>query len=225
MSKPISQLPVCVTGATGFIALHIVHQLLERGYKVRATVRTLGGDKVLIVWVLNLQNQQIEALKKLDSTNTKLELVKADLLQPGSFDKAVEGCEFVIHTASPVSFETKDPQKELVDPAVKGTLNVLESCQKSSTVKKVILTSSISAICDGPDSKKKYTEDDWNTVSSLDRNPYNYSKTQAETAAWKFVNKEGCKFKMITINVIIYKFYILICQAFISNRSFFHQRL
>lgn len=74
-------------------------------------------------------------------------MYEADLEVEGSFDEAVEGCDIVFHTASPLKTSGLiDPLKELVNPALEGTLNVLRAVEKSSSVKRVILTSSIAAI-------------------------------------------------------------------------------
>lgn len=93
------------------------------------------------------------------------------------------------------------------DPAVNGTKNVLNSCRKFK-VKQVILTSSVAAITDSPINGHVYTEDDWNQTSSLSRNPYYFSKTMAEKAAWKFVEElpEEEKFKLVVINVSFFSF-------------------
>jgi len=73
--------------------------------------------------------------------------MRADLTEEGSFDDAVMGCEGVFHIASPVYFgPMSDPKAEIIDPAVKGTLNVLQSCKKNSKLKKVVLTSSVAAV-------------------------------------------------------------------------------
>ncbi len=178
--------PVCVTGASGFIAAHIVRELLEQGYRVRGTVRK--------------SSQNYPFLLTLPSAAERLELVEADLLTAGSYDKAVEGCDYVMHTASPYKNKVKNPQTDLVDPAVNGTETLLESCLKSGCVKRVILTSSIAAITDEPDSTKVFTEKEWNTMSSLDRNPYHYSKTVAELAAWDFIMKKRPAFDLVAIN-------------------------
>ncbi|KAG7947909.1 hypothetical protein I3843_14G118500 [Carya illinoinensis] len=82
----------------------------------------------------------------LDGAKERLHLFKENLLEEGSFDTAIQGCEGVFHTASPFYLDVKDPEAELLDPAVKGTLNVLNSCTKSASVRQVVLTSSIAAV-------------------------------------------------------------------------------
>ncbi len=189
-SSPASTAPVCVTGAAGYIASHLIAQLLAGGYRVRGTVRSLRKEK----------EKDIAHLRALPGASERLELVEADLMKPGSFDTAVAGCEFVMHTASPYSLDAKDPQRDLVDPAVQGTRSVLESCRKAGTVKRVVLTSSMAAITDEPDSDHVLTEADWNSKSTLERNPYYLSKTLAERAGWEFVEREKPGFDLVVIN-------------------------
>ncbi|MBS2012158.1 MAG: aldehyde reductase [Deltaproteobacteria bacterium] len=179
---------VLVTGASGFIASRIVEQLLAKGHRVRGTVRSLAKGK------------DLEPLRALPGASERLELVEADLLREGAFDDAAQGVEAVLHTASPYVLDAKDPQRVLVDPAVKGTRNVLEAAKKSSTVKRVVVTSSMAAITDEPESDHVLTEADWNEKSSLERNPYYYSKTLAERAAWDFVEREKPSFDLVVIN-------------------------
>ena len=107
---------VCVTGASGFVGSQIVALLLAQGYGVRATVRSLHDPG------------KYNFLSGLPGADERLELVEGDLLQEGSYDSAVAGCTAVIHAASPYFLDAEDPQRELVDPAVNGTLNVLNSC-------------------------------------------------------------------------------------------------
>ena len=113
--------------------------------------------------------------------------------------RPVAGCDVVIHTASPYVINVKDPQRDLVDPAVKGTLNVLRAA-KAAGVRRVVLTSSMAAISDEPVEGKVFTEEDWNERSSLVRNPYYFSKTAAERAAWRFVEDETPGFGLVVIN-------------------------
>ena len=185
----ITNKPLCVTGASGFIAAYIVQELLAKGYRVKGTVRKNPAN---YPYLLNLPG-----------ATERLDLVEAELLSVGAYDNAVEGCDYVIHTASPYQINVKNPQTDLVDPAVNGTESVLESCLKSGNVKRVIFTSSIAAITDEPDSTKIFTEKDWNTMSSLDRNPYQYSKTLAEREAWDFIMRKRPTFDFVSINPVM----------------------
>ena len=186
----VTAAPVLVTGASGFIASRIIEQLLAAGYLVRGTVRSLGEDK----------ERDLAPLRALAGAADRLDLVEADLVADGSFDSAAAGCEYVIHTASPYVLDTTDPQRDLVDPAVNGTRNVLGACQRAATVKRVVLTSSTAAVTDEPDSYHVLTESDWNEKSSLERNPYYYSKTLAERAAWTFMDERNRTFDLVVIN-------------------------
>jgi len=185
-TKSNSERLVCVTGASGFIAGHAVRELLEKGYRVRGTVRGAAA--------------KYPHLTSMKGAAERLELVSADLQAEGAYDAAVKDCEFVIHTASPFILTVKDSQRDLVDPAVKGTTNVLASCKKAGTVKRVVLTSSMAAVTDEPDTKHVYTEADWNEKSSLGRNPYYYSKTMAERAGWQFMTEQKPSFDLVVIN-------------------------
>lgn len=184
----ITNKPICVTGASGFIASYVSRELLDNGYTVRATVRGLT------------KGNKYEYLTSLPGAAERLELMQAELLTEGSYDEAIAGCEYVIHTASPYVLDVKDPQHDLVDPALKGTLNVLQACGKSGSVKKVVLTSSVAAVFDEPISGHVYTEKDWNETSSLTRNPYFYSKTLAERSAWDYIEKENPAFELVVVN-------------------------
>jgi len=184
----ITDKPICVTGASGFIASYVICELLDNGYMVRGTVRGLTEGK------------NYEYLTSLTGAAERLELMQAELLTEGSYDEAIAGCEYIIHTASPYVLHVTDPQKNLVDPALKGTMNVLQACAKAGSVKKVVLTSSAAAVFDEPVSGHVYTEEDWNETSSLTRNPYYYSKTLAERSAWEYVEKEKPAFELVVIN-------------------------
>jgi len=109
--------PVMVTGATGYMASWIVKQLLEEGISVNATVRDPSNA------------EKVAHLTALAATSPgELRSFKADLLDPGSFDEPMQGCELVIHTASPFFLaKPKDPEQELIRPAKEGTRNVLEA--------------------------------------------------------------------------------------------------
>ncbi|KAI5341943.1 hypothetical protein L3X38_009818 [Prunus dulcis] len=182
---------VCVTGASGFIASWLVKLLLERAYIVKATVRDPNDPK------------KTEHLLALEGAKERLHLFKADLLEEGSFDDVVDGCEGVFHTASPVILSSTDPQAELIDPAVKGTLNVLKSCVKFATVKRVVLTSSTAAVIFNgrPLTPDVVVDETWFSDPFVCENLkkwYVLSKTLAEEAAWKFA--EGNGIDLVTIN-------------------------
>ena len=177
---------VLVTGATGFIAAHTIADLLAEGYEVRGTVRSRA--KAL----------REAALARIPGAE-RLELVEADLLDATSFEKPAQGCDAVLHMASPYAIDVKNPQRDLVDPAVKGTEAVLAAAAKAG-VRRVVLTSSFAAITDEPPADRALSEADWNEKSSLTRNPYYFSKTQAERAAWRFVDEAKPGFDLVVVN-------------------------
>lgn len=181
---PVFDRPVVVTGASGFVGSQIVRELLDHGYRVRGTVRS--PDRVR-------GEGHLTALAGSD----RLDLVSADLSQPGSFDPVMNGVEHVIHTASPYVVSVDDPQRDLVDPALNGTRSVLEAAAKSGSVRRIVVTSSFAAVTDEPEGR--FDETNWNESSSLRRNPYYYAKTLAERAAWDFAASHN-SIRVISIN-------------------------
>jgi len=184
--------PVLVTGGGGYVASWIVRYLLEDGHTVRATVRDPAKPKGL------------EHLHALSAAHPgKLSLWAADLLDEGSFSDAMQGCELVMHTASPFLLgKIKNPQEQLVRPALEGTRNVLTTVNAIESVKRVVLTSSVAAVYgDNADMKGKrcFTDDDWNTTSSIDHQPYAYSKTVAEREAWA-IQAAQARWDLVTVN-------------------------
>lgn len=185
---------VLVTGASGYIAGWIIQYLLEEGCTVHATVR--DPNKASSVGHL---------LKMAENSPGTLKLFKADLLDKGAFTAAMEGCDIVMHTASPFVLEGfTDANEALVRPALEGTRNVLESVNACPSVRRVVLTSSVAAIYgDNCDIEKipsrTFTEDHWNTTSTVDHNPYQFSKTVAEQEAWK-MQKAQSRWDLVTIN-------------------------
>ncbi|SCU80237.1 LAFA_0B08306g1_1 [Lachancea sp. 'fantastica'] len=192
---------VLVTGATGFIALHIVEDLLKENYKVIGTVRsTEKGDN----------------LKAQFGNNPSLStVVVKDIAAANAFDEVFEQhkdeIKIVLHTASPFHFKTTEYEKDLLIPAIHGTKSILESIKKygAQTVERVVVTSSIAAVKDTArfaEADFVYTEDAWNpvtwegsTVNAPDA--YRGSKKFAEKAAWDFLeeNKDVVKFKLATV--------------------------
>ncbi|XP_017603510.1 phenylacetaldehyde reductase-like isoform X3 [Gossypium arboreum] len=182
---------VCVTGASGYIASWLVKQLLLRGYTVKASVRDPNDPR------------KTQHLLGLEGAESRLMLLKADLLEQGSFDPVVEGCVGVFHTASPFYHDVLDPEAELLDPAVKGTLNVLSSCAKTPSVKRVVLTSSIAAVAYNgkPRTPDVVVDENWFSDPDYCKDLklwYVVSKTMAEDSAWKFSKEKGID--MVAIN-------------------------
>ncbi len=192
MSKKINRAtPILVTGGTGYLASWIIKLLLDEGLCVRATVR----DKS------NMEKNK-HLIKLGDENKGSLELFEADLLEDGTFDKAMNDCELVFHTASPFKIlGIKNPQKELIDPALKGTNNVLYSVNKTSSVKRVVMTSSTAAIYGDASetTNKPLDEKSWNTTSSIKNMPYLFSKRLAEEKAWEIVKSQN-RWDLITMN-------------------------
>ncbi len=178
--------PVCVTGASGFVGSQVVADLLERGHAVRGTVRNPSD------------HERYGFLLELPGAAERLTLHCGQLLESGSFAEALEGCRWCIHTASPYLLDVDDPQRDLVDPAVRGTENVLQEALMAG-VERVVVTSSMAAITDEPDADRILTEEDWNEKSSLKRNPYHLSKVEAERTAWRF-DAAHEEISIVTIN-------------------------
>lgn len=191
-SSNYEQGPVLVTGATGYVAGWIIKELLDAGVPVHAAVRDASNK------------DKIGHLEKLAKEGSTLKFFETDLLKDGTFEEAMQGCSVVIHTASPFIASVNDPQKDLVDPALKGTRNVLLTANKTSSVKKVVLTSSVVAMYgDNKDlsSLPNQTLDEsvWNTTSTISTNAYAYSKTVAEKEAWK-IFKEQDQWELVVLN-------------------------
>ena len=193
MSKIDFSKPVLVTGANGYVASWLVKQLLEVGFTVHAAVR-------------NPENKEkIAHLKELaNAAKGSIKFFATDLLSPDSYKEAMEGCGLVYHTASPFTIDVKDPQKELIEPAVNGTANVLNTAKENTSVKRVVVTSSCAAIyTDAVDTinapEGSLTEEIWNTTASIDYQPYSLSKTLAEKKAWEIADKQS-QWDLIVIN-------------------------
>ena len=185
--------PVLVTGATGFLAGWVVKQLVDAGVTVHATVRNPKD------------NAKCGHLKTLSNIGKgKIVLFKADLLDDGSFAEAMKDCRVVIHVASPFITNYNDAQNDLLEPAIRGTQNVLNTACSMPSVERVVLTSSCAAICgdsidcqDAPNGI--LTEDVWNTTSSETHQTYSFSKVSAEKAAWDIADAQD-KWRLVVIN-------------------------
>lgn len=189
---------VLVTGASGFIAAHIIKQLVELGYQVVGTVRS---------------DAKGEFYTKQYGSQFVYEIVK-DISVLNAFDHVFQAhpdIAHVLHTASPFTFKVEDPERDLIVPAINGTVSVLHGAKKfGSNVKKVVITSSFAAMSQTPqrldDPTKTYSAADWNPVTleegkSNAQLGYLASKTFAERAAWEFLAKEKPNFTITTIQV------------------------
>lgn len=184
---------VLVTGASGFIAIHVVRALLKQGFRVRGTVRDAKNDR------------KTEPLRACcPEARHPVELVEADLLDDAGWAEAVSGCQFVAHVASP--FPNVDPKNadDVIRPAVEGTRRVLKFASEAGTVKRVVVTSSLLAVHGEVDTpaEREYDEDDWTDVEFKGVDAYTKSKVLAEKAAWEFVDTLPAdkRFELATIN-------------------------
>ena len=186
---------VLVTGASGFVAQHLILKLLARGYTVRGTLRSLArADEVRRV------------LAQHDARAHDIEFVAADLSSPEGWDAAVKDCDYVQHVASPFPAVHPKDEMELIRPARDGAIRVLRAA-KAARVKRVVLTSSMAAIAYGHGDKRADVSDEtmWSNVNGPDNTPYTKSKTIAEQAAWDYAkghshNGEGMGLELATIN-------------------------
>ncbi|KAJ9166064.1 hypothetical protein P3X46_020863 [Hevea brasiliensis] len=187
---------VCVTGASGFIGSWLVMRLLERGYTVRATVRDPGNAK------------KVQHLVELPKAKTHLTLWKADLSVEGSFDEAIQGCTGVFHVATPMDFESTDPENEVIRPTINGVLDILKSCVKAETVRRVVFTSSAGTVDVQETPKAMYDETCWSDLDFILAKKmtgwmYFVSKTLAEKEAWKFAKENKIDFISIIPPLVV----------------------
>lgn len=193
----VSHDKVLLTGASGFIAIHILKLLLERGYTVKATVRS--------------QEKADYLLKTFKGLPVEPVIVK-DIKAPGAFDHVLEQDKLitaVLHTASPFFTAKSDPLNELLIPALEGTKNVLKAIKlHAPQVKNVVITSSFASIVDpdkANDHSVVFSEDSWSPITwdeaikDLSKS-YRGSKVTAEKEFWRFIKEEGVNFQGTTVN-------------------------
>lgn len=182
--------PILVTGASGFVALHTIIQLLQQGYKVRATLRTLSREA-----------EVRETIAKHVDINDRLEIVTADLMQDMGWGEAMQGVEYVLHIASPFPLFEPSHEDELIVPAMQGTLRVLRMAHQGK-IKRVVQVSSVAAVTAGHSAENRtFNEEDW-SITENNIGAYSKSKTLAERAAWDFINgtENTNKMEMVSIN-------------------------
>jgi len=186
---------VLVTGASGFIAAHVIKEFLTAGYNVVGTVRSEATAA------------KVKAAHSAYAGDKLSFAIVPDIIAPGAFDEAVKNVDGVIHTASPFFLTAKDFEKELWGPAVQGTTSVLNAVKThNSDIKRIVITSSFSSILDYSTGLRPgyvYSEKDWNPMTKAEaKDPiaaYNVSKVLAEKAAFDFVKNEKPNFSVATL--------------------------
>ncbi|QAT26442.1 SDR family oxidoreductase [Weissella cibaria] len=181
---------VLVTGGSGYIAINIILQLLEKGYAVRATLRNMTR-----------QNEVKTMLRNGGLSNfSDLSFVQADLSSDDGWQAAMQNVTYVMHVASPTPATTTQTNDEIIQPAVDGVLRVYQAA-KLAGVKRIVLTSAFGAVGMGTTKSGPYTEEDWTDISNT-KHPYQISKTAAERAAWQFIAEHGENMEMTAINPV-----------------------
>ena len=176
---------VLVTGASGFIALHCISELLKQGYYVKGSLRDISKE------------QKIKEYFVHDYEELNLEFCELDLLNDKGWDVAASDCEYIMHIASPFVIEEPKNENNLIEPALEGTLRALEAGKKNN-IKKFILTSSMASVAYGHKAKI-CNKNNWTEISNQ-VGAYVRSKTIAEKAAWEFLQKNNVPFPMTTIH-------------------------
>ncbi|NCD70251.1 SDR family oxidoreductase [Mucilaginibacter agri] len=179
---------VLVTGGAGFIAVHCIIQLLNEGYRVRATLRSLNREPQVRAM---LQEGGVDA-------GARLTFIQADLSAGDHWEEAVKGCTYVLHVASPTPKLNFKHEDEMIVPAREGVLRVLRAARDAG-VKRVVLTSAIGAVVYGhPNQTEPYDENSWTNTTTAPA--YQKSKTLAEKAAWEFIEREGNGLELAAVN-------------------------
>ncbi|MBL4620134.1 MAG: aldehyde reductase [Marinicaulis sp.] len=181
---------VLVSGATGFVGLHTVIQLLQAGHIVRGTLRSPGREA-----------EVRDSVARHVDANERLSLHQCDLTSDDGWSEAITGCDYVLHVASPFIIGTPKHEDDLIIPARDGALRVLRAAAKAN-VKRTVMTSSVAAVSAGHsrDAARVFNEDDWSIVDSPVIGAYEKSKTIAERAAWDFIKSDGAGMELAVIN-------------------------
>lgn len=189
---------VLLTGASGYIGKHIALELLNQGYEVRASVRSLARSQEVVDAVSPYLTPSIDIAKRLT-------FVELDLEKDSGWESALKGVDVLMHTASPFPISSPENEDELIRPAVEGTLRALRAA-KTAGVKRVVLTSSVAAIYGHqlPSTSATFDETMWTDVQlPIGKVAYTKSKTLAEKAAWDFVKSSAGEIALTTINPVL----------------------
>lgn len=192
MTNSAPKSTVLVTGGSGFIAAHCILQLLEAGYAVRTTLRSLTREG------------DVRAMLKVGGVEAgdRLSFAAADLEKDAGWGEAVAGCNYVLHVASPFPANVPRNEDELIVPAREGALRVLRAARDAG-VQRVVLTSSFAAIGYGhPQQTAPFNEANWTDPNGERVTAYAKSKTLAERAAWDFVDREGAGLDLSVVNPV-----------------------
>lgn len=189
---------VLLTGASGYIGKHITLELINQGYEVRASVRSLSRAQEVRDAVAPYVTSGIDLTKKLT-------FVELDLEKDSGWSDALNGIDVLMHTASPFPIASPKNEDDLIRPAVQGTLRALAAA-KDAGVKRVVLTSSNAAVYgyDLPKDVVAFDETMWTDVNlPIGKVAYTKSKTLAEMAAWDYVKKSASEIQLTTINPVL----------------------
>ena len=184
---------VLVTGGSGFIGVHCILQLLNAGYRVRTTVRSLTREA------------DVRAMLEVGGAPTAaaLSFAAADLGSDVGWPEAVAGCAFVLHVASPFPAGAPKHEDELIVPARDGALRVLRAARDAG-VKRLVMTSSFAAVGYGHAARDRtFSETDWTDPSGSQLSAYVKSKTSAERAAWEFISRDGGALELAVVNPVV----------------------
>lgn len=190
---------VLVTGASGFLAKHTVHKLLQENYRVRGTVRNEHEAKI----AREAAQHVLRELPNKNDSEKRFSLITADLLSDTKWKEAVAGCQYVIHVASPYPLKAPKNRLALVPVAKGGTLHVLNASIREPTVQKIVMVSSLVAVAGKENPPKpvfNVTEKDWSEPKWTRLGAYPVSKTVAEKAAWDFMKENGQTEKLVVVN-------------------------
>lgn len=183
---------VLVTGGTGFVGIHCILQLLQKGYSVKTTLRSLKRKEEVLTM---LRNGGITDFNHLS-------FIEADLTNDANWDEAVKSCEYVLHVASPIGLSVPKDENDMIRPAVEGTVRVLRAARDAG-VKRVVMTSNFGAVgYSHTDTTQVITEESWTDPNEPGLSAYNKSKVLAERAAWDFMAKEGGKLELSVVNPV-----------------------